>query len=267
MGTATAFERVDWYDDPESYDILLEEDTDVEARFLHELLERTFGPGPRDVLEPACGSGRLLEALAERGHRPMGIDLSQPMLDYAADRLAARGLSADLAHVSMESFRTRRRFDLAFCLVSSFRYLASERAARTHLQSVARALRTGGLYVLGLHLTQYDWPGIQRERWVGERAGTRVVCNLQSWPPDPKRRLEKLRSRVTIERRGTRQRMETHWSFRTYDAAQLKRLLRSVPALEHVETYDFGYELDTPRELDDEQLDCVLILRKRRGTG
>jgi hypothetical protein len=36
-----------------------------------------------------------------------------------------------------------------------------------------------------------------------------------------------------------------------------------VPALEHVATFDFAYLADRPRDLSDEQLDVVLILRRR----
>jgi hypothetical protein len=53
------------------------------------------------------------------------------------------------------------------------------------------------------------------------------------------------------------------WDFRTYDAAQVKRLLRSVPALELVATFDMTFDLEDPRKLDDEQLDLVLVLRRR----
>ena len=57
--------------------------------------------------------------------------------------------------------------------------------------------------------------------------------------------------------------LETEWDFKSYDAAQLRRLLKRVPELEHLATYDFTYDLNTPRSLDDEHLDNVLILRKR----
>ena len=63
--------------------------------------------------------------------------------------------------------------------------------------------------------------------------------------------------------RGRTKRFETHWDFRTYDAAQLRRLLNKVPSLEHVVTYDFTYDLARERELDDEQHDSLLVLRKR----
>ena len=269
---ATRFRALDWYDQPRYYDILLEGDTDVEATFLEAVAARYTDKESVDALEPACGSGRLIRALARRGHRPFGLDLSEPMLDYAAARLAEEGLQAELRHASMDAFRTRRRFDLAYCLVSSFRYLLREDSARAHLSSVADSLRRGGVYVLGLHLTQYDWQRVQRERWTGERDGTRVVCNLQSWPPDRERRLEHLRSRLVVEEtgrphpsvpHGRTDRIETHWDFRTYDARQLRRTLASERRLEHVATYDFTYDLAAPRELNDEQLDCVLVLRKR----
>jgi hypothetical protein len=56
---------------------------------------------------------------------------------------------------------------------------------------------------------------------------------------------------------------ETQWQFRTYDAKQLRRLLRRVPALEHIASYDFRYDLGEPRSLDDEYADILLLLRKR----
>ena len=62
---------------------------------------------------------------------------------------------------------------------------------------VDTALRPGGVFALGLHLTDYAQDRRQRERWVGRRGGTQVVCNLQSWPPDRRRRRERLRSRLT----------------------------------------------------------------------
>ena len=73
-----------------------------------------------------------------------------------------------------------------------------------------------------------------------------------------------MRSRLAVQERGREKRSETVWTFRTYDALQVKRLLRSVPSLEHVATYDFTYRLDGERELSDDQLDLVLVLRKRK---
>jgi len=257
-----------WYEIPHYYDIVFDEDTELEVGFLEAMLEIHGGaarkpPPSARVLEPACGSGRLVAALAERGHRVSGFDVSAAMLDYARRRLADRGVRADLWLDRMESFQAEGRFDLAHCLVSTFKYLLDEESARAHLLRVAELLRPGGLYVLGVHLTEYELTRRLRERWVASRGGTRVVCNIQTWPADRRRRIERVRSRLHIEEHGDTRHLETEWDFRTYDAAQLARLLRSVPALEHVATYDFSYELSSRRELDDEQMDCVLVLRRR----
>jgi SAM-dependent methyltransferase len=50
------------------------------------LLER-LGPDCDPVLEPACGSSRMLEAFALRGIEAVGIDQSPEMIDIAQARL------------------------------------------------------------------------------------------------------------------------------------------------------------------------------------
>lgn len=259
---ANTYERCDWYENPRYYDLIFDEDTALEGAFLETMLERYGQSGGKRVLEPACGSGRLITEMVERGYDVTGFDASEAMLGFAHERLRKRRLKADVRAGRMEDFRTRARFDLAHCLVSTFKYLLTEEHARAHLECVARSLRKGGLYVLGLHLSEYDVTSKTRERWVVERDGAHVVCNIQSWPPDRKTRLEKVRSRLIVQEGRQTRRMETVWNFRTYDARQLRRLLRSVPALEHVTTFDFTYELGQERALDDEQMDCVLILRR-----
>ncbi|MSR45459.1 MAG: class I SAM-dependent methyltransferase [Planctomycetes bacterium] len=261
------YETLDWYETPLLYDIVFEEDTTKEGLFLEQAFER-FGRvkrarTPRRVLEPACGSGRLLLEMARRGWRPTGFDLSQPMLDFAGERLRCARLEADLRVARMEAFRFKEKFELAHCLVSTFKYLLDEKSARGHLRAVAEALLPGGIYVLGYHLTWYPWRRCQHERWIGERDGTRVVCNIRSWPPEPGERRERVRSRLVVTTGDQVRRHESSWWFRTYNAKQSKALLAAVPEFEHVATYDFCYDWTRPRDLDDKQLDTMLILRRR----
>jgi len=257
------FRRADWYETPRYYDILLDEDNARDADFLEALLARYGGTTGRRVLEPACGSGRLLVELARRGWEVTGLDLSEPMVRYARGRMAQEGLSGEVLHAPMQDFTLAARVDLAHCLVSTFKYLLDERMAVDALRCVARALRPGGIFVLGLHLTDYAEQRRQRERWVGRRGDTQVTCNLQSWPPDRRRRRERLRSRMTVVRGGVVERTETSWDFRTYDQAQLARLLAAVGELEHVATHDFSYDLDRPARED--HLDRIYVLRRRRA--
>jgi SAM-dependent methyltransferase len=258
-----SFSTIDWYDTPQYYDIVFDVDTAREASFLEAVHARFGSSRGKRLLEPACGSGRLALEMARRGWHVTGFDLNDAMLAYAARRLKSARLKARLFRADMSSFRRPGSFDLAHCLVSTFKYLLDEAGARSHLSCVARSLAPGGIYVLGFHLSDYGSRRRSRERWVERRAGTTVVCNTQVWAPDREARSESVRARLIVRRGARELRSETHWQFRTYDEREVQRLFRSVPELEHVATYDFGYRADAPRDWPDDQLDCVFILRKR----
>ncbi|MBK8091550.1 MAG: class I SAM-dependent methyltransferase [Verrucomicrobiaceae bacterium] len=260
-------EQRDWYDTPLYYDIIFDDGTVAEADFLEGAYQKHASPAKgRRLIEPACGSGRLALEMARRGWEVAGFDGNANMIAFAKERLASAGLKARLWEDWMQSFTlprgVRGSFDMAHCLVSTFKYLHTEKDATECLQRVADALRTGGLFFLGLHLTNYDAGKEEHERWVARRDRIQVTCNTHTWPADRKLRLEKLRTRLQITDSGRQHLQETHWEFRTYDAAQLRRLLRRVPSLEFVECYDFTYDLSDPRKLDDSYADVLLVLRK-----
>ena len=257
------YEPLDWYENALYYDIVFDTETKHEADFLQAVFARYVRSRGRQVLEPACGTGRLVAALARRRFRVTGFDVSPGSLRFARDRLRRRGLDARLLRARMENFSLSRRFDLAHCLISSFKYLLTENAARAHLRCVADALKPGGVYALGLHLTDYNHRACGHERWVGRRRGVEVVCNIRGWPADRRKRLERVRSRLLVREKGRERRFETEWLFRTYGFRQLKSLLRTVPRLEHVATYDYNHDIDNPIPFNGQSEDNVLILRRR----
>lgn len=259
-------EQRDWYDTPLYYDIVFDDGTVKEADFLEGAFMRYAGKGKR-LLEPACGSGRLALEMARRGWQVSGFDGNAHMIAFAKERMASAGLKARLWEDWMQSFElpksVKGSFDMAHCLVSTFKYLHTEKDAAECLRRVAASLRTGGIFFLGLHLTDYEAGKEEHERWVARRGSIEVICNTHTWPADRAKRLEALRTRLQITDSGRKHLQETHWQFRTYNAAQLKSLLRKVPELEFVECYDFTYDLEDPRKLDDSYADVLLVLRKR----
>ncbi|MFZ2276287.1 MAG: class I SAM-dependent methyltransferase [Prosthecobacter sp.] len=263
-------EQRDWYDTPLYYDIVFDDGTLKEADFLEEAYAKYATPAKvarHRLLEPACGSGRLALELASRGWEVSGFDGNAHMIAFAQQRLEKAGLKARLWEDWMQSFTlpkgVKGGFDLAHCLVSTFKYLLKEKDAAECLRRVAATLRPGGVFFLGLHLTDYDREEDEHERWVARRGSIEVVCNTHTWPADRKTRLEQLRTRLKITDSGRTHTQETRWQFRTYSAAQLKALLRKVPELEYLECYDFTYDLTDPRKFDDSYADVLLVLRKR----
>ena len=250
----------DWYDYPRYYDLAFRSETRREADFLVAVC-RKYCPFPvRRLLEPACGTGRLLAELAARGYRMTGLDVSRPSLEFLRRRLARRGLRALVLEADMADFQLPRPVDAAYNTFDGFRHLLSEEAARRHLQCVATALRPGGIYILGFHLLPPDAAEECTERWTERYRGTQITVTLRVLSTDRRRRLETLRVSL-LARREVRLRHE--FPFRMYTAAQFRRLLARVPGLELCDVYDFWYEIDHPLVLSNELSDTVFILRKR----
>ncbi|MCB1205112.1 MAG: class I SAM-dependent methyltransferase [Verrucomicrobiae bacterium] len=258
--------QIDWYDTPLYYDIIFDEDTGREADFLEAVFARHGRTRGRAVLEPACGSGRLVREMAARGWTTDGFDLNPAMLEFARRRLEADGLSANLWSDRMECFRTkgRRRYDLVHCLVSTFKYLLSEEDALGCLKGTALALKPGGLFVLGLHLTDPACKRPSHERWTARRDGIEVTCNTRTWPPLPRTRLEPMRSRLRVSLPdGSLREQETKWEVRSYTASQLRKLLRKCDDFEVLACHDFRHDPAEIRSFDDEYSDLTLVLGRK----
>jgi hypothetical protein len=125
--------EADWYDYPQYYDLSFRSETRLEADFIEAACRKYAAFPVRRLLEPACGSGRLIAELAARGYQLTGLDLSQPSLNYLRRRLARRKLSAQVFRADMADFQVDQPVDAAYCTFDGFRHLLSEEAARRHL--------------------------------------------------------------------------------------------------------------------------------------
>ncbi|MCA9618137.1 MAG: class I SAM-dependent methyltransferase [Myxococcales bacterium] len=271
--TRLRYQPFDWYETPRYYDIVYDGDSAAEVQFLVDVYA-AHGAGSRGggahgrggrarrtrprVLEPACGTGRHFPGLVARGFTCVGFDIEEGMLAMAR----ARCPEATLTRQSMQTFRVRGHFDLAFNLLSSFKHILDPEGATSHLRRIADALHPGGLYILGLHESEYDLPHRKRERWQGHRDDTHVTVNLQVWPANPTTRLEHVRSRLIVEQGGERRGYESHWDFRTYDDHEIRSLIAEEPRLRLEAVYGFEHRVDRPHELGGERLDHVLVLRR-----
>jgi SAM-dependent methyltransferase len=254
--------NVNWYDHPRYYDIAFQSETQQEADFIEAAAKKYCDFRVRKLLEPACGTGRLVVEMAARGFRVAGLDLSRPMLDYLQRRLDRRKLSAKIIEADMAEFHTTAKYDAAFCTVNSFRHLLTETAARRHLECVADALRPGGIYILGLHMLPLDAAENDCERWTERQGRTQVSVTLRVVETDRRRRIERLRVSLLARDGGKTLRMRDEFPFRMYTTPQFRRLLKSVPAFQLRDTYDFWYDIDEPQPFNDDSADMVFILQK-----
>lgn len=168
-GKATYNEHAHLYDIAFSWDIENEVDW---------LIER-LGRDARRVLEPACGSGRMMPPFARRGIEIVGLETSSRMIELAINRMAALDLPAPKIHqLDMTRFELTEAFDGAICPINSLNYLLGRDQVVWHLESVARCLVGSARYMVQLDLldtsVSVEYSANDCQTWEDERDGTRV---------------------------------------------------------------------------------------------
>ncbi len=120
----------------------------------------------KDILELGCGAAQWSIALAQRGARPVGLDLSSRQLEHARRLMAEAGVEFPLVNASAETVPLPdASFDIVFCDHGAMSF------ADPYLTvpEVARLLRPGGLFAFNQHspIETICWP-LGRDR-VGDR--------------------------------------------------------------------------------------------------
>jgi SAM-dependent methyltransferase len=177
-------------DDAELYDIAFGWDVEEEVDWLFERLG-----GPRSLLEPGCGSGRMLDSFARRGVEVAGIDLSPRMVELARERLGDRG---DVSVADMTDFDLRRTFDGAISPINTLLHLTQEQLA-LHLGCMAPHLEPGGAYLVQVGLIDAaSHDPFTSSHWEEARGDTRLRCDWSDEEVDFERGRSRQRSRIEV---------------------------------------------------------------------
>ncbi len=147
----------------ELYDIAFDWDVADEVAWLVERLGQ-----PRSILEPGCGSGRMLAAFARHGIEVAGIDRSPRMIELARDRL---GDAAQLHLADMTDFELGRTFDGAVCPINTLLHLTPEEL-QAHLSCMARHLSADARYLVQVGLIDLDHEPFAGSHWEASRGET-----------------------------------------------------------------------------------------------
>jgi SAM-dependent methyltransferase len=251
------------YDFPKYYDLVYGSDWKAEVDFLEACFERFARGSVKRVFEPACGTGRLMYRMAQAGYEVSGLDLNPKAVDFCNRRLERLGFEPSAFVGDMSAFSLPRKVDAAFNTINSFRHLGSEAQASAHLECVAKSLRKGGVYVLGLHLTPTVGAPLETESWAARRGNLSVLSRLWVIGRDRRRRQERVGMSFDVYTPTRQFRIADQSSFRMYTAAQMDALLRQIDDFEITSVHDFGYDADQPIEIDAQTEDVVYVLRRK----
>ena len=139
----TEFIQKHWY--ASVYEQLENQTDDVE--FLLEVLKQQLGDTPQNILEAACGGGRICVPLAQAGHTVTGFDANEYMLMHCYRRM--QGLSnirCYAADALTEDWG--KDFDVVLMAGNILINIKTDtdyaQAQKTFIQKAASALRRGG---------------------------------------------------------------------------------------------------------------------------
>jgi len=251
------------YDHPKFYDLVFGADCAAELKFIIACGQQFATGKIRKLFEPACGTGRLLFHLAKKGYSVHGLDLNPKAVDFCNQRLARHGFQDRAWVADMSCFEAKKKYDLAFNTINSFRHLASEKDAEGHLESMARCLRPGGLYLLGVHLTPTKAEPSDGESWSARRGHLAINTHMWTIERNAKKRVERYGIRFDVHNPTGSFRIEDILVLRSYTAPQMGKLIDKSGAWDVVETFDFVYDIDSPVVVDAASEDVVYVLRRR----
>jgi SAM-dependent methyltransferase len=203
------------YDHPRFYDLAFGAEWRPEVGFLIASFRKYATIRVRRVFEPACGTGRLLFRLAKASFRVSGTDLNKRAIAFCNDRLQRHGFRAAAMCEDMTEIRLPSSVDAAFNLLSSFRHLLSDTAAKAHLRQAAAALRPGSIYIVGLHFTPTGCLPSKMERWTVRRRSLQVRTKVSLVSRNSCRREERFRVTFAVQRPTGTARFENRIVLRT----------------------------------------------------
>ncbi len=145
--TDATFDREAVFDDDYLYfysQVLTPERSAEEAGVIWRLLGLEHG---RNVLDLACGHGRIANELAARGAEVTGLDATPQYLALARRDAEARGVVVDYVEGDMRELPWRERFDAIICWFTAFGYF-DDAANRAVLDAAFGALKPGGTLLI-----------------------------------------------------------------------------------------------------------------------
>lgn len=213
------------------------------------LVERLALEPGATVLDLGCGPGLHANRLGARGHRVTGIDIAQPVLDYAQAQAHAAGLPCRYQRGSFLELPFEREFAAAFLANSTLNQLV-DAELDTLLQRVRRALVPGGRFACEAFVRPVVLEGAPEVRRL-------FSLPWSPWSDRPHRWLERILTfreqfqRVThhviLDEDGT---IRQHWSrTRLFDREALAaRIAASGLVIREWVGHDLGSPVDPRNE-------------------
>lgn len=252
---------------PLYYAIGYQWNTQAECDFLEACLSRYRQERASEtVLDIGCGAGRHLLELAQRGYQATGFDLRPEMVAFVQEEARRAGLSANVFVGDLRRMRLEETFDLAVCLMDTFRFLLTTEEIIAHLKDVGAHLGVGGLYVTDFWIPlKWDQLANEMYQWEQTKDGTTVRVFYVQHPDsiDPVSQTFEDELVFVVEEAGqTREIRGERTRTRLIMPQEFRALVEASGVFEIVGTF-VDFDFDKPLEPTCASWRMVSVLKKR----
>ncbi len=255
----------DLYNHPFYYDLAFGWDQTEEIKGLGKIWEKHYPLEVKSVLEPACGTGRVLVALARQGYFALGYDINPNMVEFAREKLLKEGVEkkAKVAEGDMVNFTWGEKFDVAVNLINSLGYLLDPELVKNHLKTTATCLKDGGLYVIQLsfRIPQEELP--KQQTWFEQKEGVSIETTWQVLKEDQEKNLSHHYCIMKIKERGVEGKLEESHTMASWTYPSFKKILLQTRTWKLAAIYNEKFqEVEKEKTIDGTQGNLYLVLQK-----
>lgn len=200
------------------------------------------GLKPQEVLEVACGTGRLCRMLTGDGYRMTGVDVSVPMIEEARAMARSAGMEIRFEAQDAALMKLGCRFDAAFSFFDSLNNITDANAFFEALKRVREHLNPGGAFLFDLNTAYAFEKKMFDQKELRESEPIRYEW-FSDWNPETRLCTIKMEFWTNDEKFS-----ETHVQ-RAYSVSELETMMRAA-GFSEVEFFD-AYTLNRPHEKSD----------------
>lgn len=128
------------------YDEYFNTDPKYWGKFLMDIYYKHRKRKPDNILELACGTGKLADYLQNQGYNIIATDINIAMLQLAKKQFP----SLSLKRLDMKSFQTEDKYNLIFSMFDSVNYLQNKSELLSMLCSVYQSLHWKGIFIFDI---------------------------------------------------------------------------------------------------------------------
>lgn len=197
--------------------------TAQEVEGLTALLAQHGAPGDAEILDLACGYGRIALPLALAGYRVTGFDLSPTLLQRGEQAAFEAGLPVEFHRGDMRRLPEQwtGRFDAVVNVFTAFGYFEAPEDNQQVLASIARVLKPGGLFIIDVSHRDHAMANYQETDWF--EVNDLLVCTSRQFDP-----ISGMNTEVMLWTDDSGERHSVFFKVHVYTATELTQMLRQA---------------------------------------